>query len=108
MINDNLRAIGCEEDGSDVFLDMNLPVQAWKTDAGEIYFHYYMPRKGYEWVGERDTEPNPLVTARNAARLLRNLADLFDAFAKGEIDHVYYPDELVRDAIERMKNKDDK
>ena len=45
---------------------------------------------------------------RNTARILRNLADLFDALRDGKIDKIYYPDEMVEDAIlEKQKEKEE-
>jgi hypothetical protein len=42
---------------------------------------------------------------RNAAAILRNLADLFDAAAEGKVDYIYYPDKPVSEAIAETAEK---
>ena len=93
----NLNPLGLESDPHR-FMSMNLPVQASREGYGKTTFVFYMPRKEACFSseeGDESTPENDNAVARDAARLLRNLAALFDAFAAGKIDHVYYPDAKV-------------
>ena len=91
MENDNPHGLTSQFEN----MDMNLPVQAFRED-GVVSFVVYVPRKQrfYEDNEER-TPQEASAVAHDAAKLLRNLALLMDAFAEGLIDSVYYPDEIV-------------
>ena len=78
-------------------MDTNLPVQAWRSKGEPTRFVCYMPRK--EACFGHDEATDEAEYARDAAKILRNLAALFDAFADGKIDHVYYPDRELSEAI---------
>lgn len=91
---------GLVSDGWEL-MDANLPVQAWTDDDGRTHLVSYMPRKEACWTDDDpDTHEANAPRCRDAAKLLRNLADLMEAFADGKIDHVYYPDKVVSEAIE--------
>lgn len=83
----------------------NLPLQMWHSEEGWRVLNY-MPRK------ERCQNLEELVTkeelpqfCQNTATILRNLADLFELLGKGEINHVYYPDESPEEAIQSAKDE---
>ena len=85
----------------------NCPLQMWGNAKDGWRVVNYMPRK------ERCSELDERVTVdempqfcRNASARLRNLASLFDAMADGKIDMIYYPDEVVEEAMQ-SKNEDD-
>ena len=71
----------------------NCPLQMWKADDGGWRVLNYMPRKEMVKNIETIVTPNEMPQfCRNASARLRNLAALFDAMAKGDIDYIYYPD----------------
>lgn len=85
----------------------NLALQMWPNQGGGARILNYMPRR--ERCVELET---PVIAAdlpafcRNNAKVLRNLADLFDAMAEGKIDTIYYPDETVEAAIAKRKEEE--
>lgn len=87
------------------FYGSNMPVQMWAGDepGDTIRVVNYMARKEHCGELEVETREEAAIVCRNSAALLRNLADLFEAFADGKIDVVYYPDESVSDAIRDAK-----
>jgi hypothetical protein len=63
----------------------------------------YMPRKDtVRYIEEVMTKEEMQAFCKNSAEILRNLAGLFDAFAEGKIDLIYYPDKPVSEAIEQF------
>ncbi len=63
----------------------------------------YMPRKHEVCnIEEAMTKEEMQAFCKNSAEILRNLAGLFDAFAEGKIDLIYYPDKPVSKAIEQF------
>lgn len=81
----------------------NMPLQMWKGDDGWRVLNY-MPRKEYcQFLDERVPESELKPFCLKAASVLRNLADLFDALGDRKIDVIYYPDELVAEAIEQCQ-----
>lgn len=88
-----------------VFWSYNCPVQMFSRDDSTWGVTNYMPRKRrIAELGETVTKEELPSFCKNTTRILRNLADLFDALADGKIDTIYYPDEKVEEAIaEREK-----
>jgi hypothetical protein len=79
----------------------NLPLQIRRLDDGTWHVPVnYMPRKECcSSLGEHVSDEDRPQFCRNAAAILRNLADLFDAAADGKVDYIYDPDMPVADAI---------
>ena len=87
-----------------LYWSYNVPLQMWPTNEDPedeeskiIGWRVlnYMPRK------ERCCDLDEIITpdempayCKNAAKLLRNLADRFDKMANKEIDNIYYHDEI--------------
>lgn len=82
----------------------NLPLQMWDGDNGWQVLNYMPRRERCEYLDERvpASELKPFCT--KAASVLRNLADLFEALGDRKIDHVYYPDQLVEEAIAQAEH----
>lgn len=98
-----------EEKFNNLFWSYNLPLQMWHRDDDTWSVLDYMPRKErVVTFDERVTREELPDFCRNTARILRNLADLFDALGDGKIDKIYYPDETVEDVIlEKQKEKEE-
>ena len=87
-----------------LFWSYNCPLQMFPLKNGTWNVLNYMPRKErIANLDEQVTREELPDFCKNAARILRNLADLFDALADDKIDIVYYPDEKVEDAISEKK-----
>lgn len=84
-----------------IYWSYNCPLQMQHSDDNDTWSVLnYMPRKEQVvYIDERVTKEELPVFCKNAARILRNLAELFDALGEGKIDTIYYPDEKVQDAI---------
>ncbi len=106
------------ENFSEEFWAYNLPLQIFKNESDDpsedeelkLYsIVNYMPRKDSVCdIEEVMTKEEVQTVCKNSAEILRNLAGLFDAFAEGKLEHVYYPDKPVSEAIEEFsKNKVD-
>ena len=88
-----------------LFWAYNLPLQMWRSDEGWRVLNN-MPRKeGLIQLEDLVTEEELPQFCQNAATILRNLADLFELLGKGEINHIYYPDELPEDAIKSARHE---
>lgn len=89
------------EDFTGLFWAYNLPLQLFRESSdGSADAVNYMARKEACCDIEIPAAQVPAV-CRNAARLLRNLADLFDAAADGRVTSIYYPDETLADAMQK-------
>ncbi len=107
------------ENFSEEFWAYNLPLQIYEAESDDeledeeskLYsILNYMPRKdGVCDIDALMTKEEMQTVCKNSAEILRNLASLFDAFAEGKLEHIYYPDKPVSEAIEEFsKNKTDK
>lgn len=97
-----------EERFDDLYWSYNCPLQMWYNGIdGTWSVLNYMPRKRKVVVSDEHITKKELPHfCKNAAQILRNLADLFDALGEGKIDIIYYPDEKVEEAIlEKEKNE---
>ena len=85
----------------------NLPLQMRRLDDGTWHVPVnYRPRT--ECCASLDnhvSDADRPQFCRNASAILRNLADLFDAAAEGQIDYIYDPDQPVADAIAETAEK---
>jgi len=81
----------------------NCPLQMWPsgTESKQVWrVVNYMPRKeAADEMETKVTETDLAAFCGNASKTLRNLADLFDALGRREIDTIYYPDKTVAEAI---------
>lgn len=78
----------------------NCPLQMSPNIDGTWDVLNYMPRKSRVTnMDEQVTKEELPSFCENTARILRNLANLFDTLGAGKIDLIYYPDENVQDAI---------
>lgn len=92
-------------DWDSLYWAYNCPLQMW-PDEGEWRVVNYMPRReSADEMEAKVSEADLPAFCRNAAKTLRNLADLFEALERREIDTIYYPDETVAAAIESMKSR---
>ena len=81
----------------------NCPLQMWatykdeedeKTPVTGWRILNYMPRKEACCSMDEEITPEEMPAyCRNAAKVLRNLADRFDMVADGKVTNIYYPDE---------------
>lgn len=105
-----LPTVPTEEWGG-LFWAYNLPLQMWGTaDDGKADDSWrvlnYMPRKERcQYLESSVTKEELPQFCQNTALILRNLADLFEALGRGEINHIYYPDQLLPEAI-KMAEED--
>ncbi len=79
----------------------NLPLQIWRQDDGtwHIPANYMARKERCASLDEHVSDADRPQFCRNTAAILRNLAALFDAAADGQLDHIYYPDKPVAEAI---------
>ena len=97
-----------QEKFDDLYWSYNCPLQMWCNGDGTWEILNYMPRKERTIrIDEQVTKEELPSFCKNAAHILRNLADLFDALGSGKIDTIYYPDEKVEEAI-LEKEKDER
>lgn len=102
MSDEQSNPLGLEEiqNWDALYWSYNLPLQMWKGSDGTTRVLNYMPRKGRcQYMDESVSAEDRPAFCRNAARILRNLADLMEAYGRGEIDRVYYPDKPAAEAI---------
>jgi len=98
------------EEWNKLYWAYNLPLQMWGGEPDEEGIRQwrvvnYMPRReDISSLDESVSETELPQFCKNAATILRNLADLFDSLGKGEIKYIYYPTELPSEAI---KNRED-
>jgi len=87
-----------EEKFDEVFWSYNCPLQMWKgSDDGTWSVINYMPRKmRIADLSERVTKEELPSFCENTARILRNLAELFDALGEGKIDQMKMCKMLLR------------
>lgn len=88
----------------DIYWAYNVPLQMWskhknpddkksKIEGWRVL--NYMPRRQKCKFMDKTITPEEMPKyCKNAAKLLRNLADRFDKMAKNEIDNIYYHDEI--------------
>lgn len=96
------------EEWNGLYWSYNCPLQMWGNARDGWRVLNYMPRKERcEYLEETLTAEEMPQFCRNAAVVLRNLADLFEAVADGTIDSIYYPDESVEMAIASKKSLED-
>lgn len=105
MAGETDYAVKPTKEWDELYWAYNFPVQMWKTDDGEHSVVNYMPRKETCCTMEtRVTAKELPVFCENAAKRLRNLALLFEALGRGDIDTIYYPDETVAETIADRDN----
>ena len=93
-----------QERFDDLYWSYNCPLQMWYNGDGTWSILNYMPRKERAIrLEEQVTKKELPHFCKNAAQILRNLADLFDALGEGKIDTIYYPDEKVEEAVSEME-----
>lgn len=101
---DNLNST---EQFNSLYWSYNLPLQMWTTDDGTWRMLNYMPRKEscltLEDVIKKEELPK---LCKNTANILRNLAYLFEALGRGEIDRIYYPDQSLEEAIKEFQDEE--
>ena len=103
---DHLSKVIPLEDWDELYWASNLPLQIWKSDDGTWSIVNYMPRKECcASLDEHVSDADRPQFCRNTAAILRNLADLFDAVADGQLDHIYYPNKPVAVAIAETAEK---
>jgi hypothetical protein len=95
---------------TELYWTFNLPLQLWKREDGTTQVLNYMPRRKRCENLEENVSPADLPAfTRNAAKIFRNLATLMEAYGRGEIGHVYYPDktleEAKKDYVEELAEK---
>jgi len=85
----------------------NLPLQIWRQDDGtwHIPANYMARKERCASLDEHVSDADRPQFCRNTAAILRNLADLFDAVADGQLDHIYYPNKPVSEAIAETAEK---
>lgn len=83
----------------DLYWEYNLPMQAMVDDRGifRIGTNYMARKNRCAELDEAIAKENMGPVCRNAARVFRNLAKLFDAMAEGKLNHIYYPGANVED-----------
>jgi hypothetical protein len=90
-----------------LYWSYNLPLQMSHQDNGDWRILNYMPRK--QSCASLDDEPitseELKLVCTNTANILRNLANLFEALGRNEIDHIYYPDQSLKEAIKEFQDK---
>jgi hypothetical protein len=103
---DHLSKVVPLADWNEIYWASNLPLQIWKSDDGTWSIVNYMPRKERcASLDEHVSDADRPQFCRNTAAVLRNLAALFDAAADGQLDHIYYPDKPVSEAIAETAEK---
>jgi hypothetical protein len=104
--SDHLSKVVPLADWDELYWASNLPLQIWKSDDGTWSIVNYMPRKECcASLDEHVSDADRPQFCRNTAAILRNLADLFDAVADGQLDHIYYPNKPVSEAIAETAEK---
>jgi hypothetical protein len=98
---DHLSKVIPLEDWGELYWAFNLPLQIWKSDDGtwSIPANYIARKDRCSTLDEHVSDADRPQFCRNAAAILRNLADLFDAVADGKLDYIYYPEKPVAEAI---------
>jgi len=97
-----------------VFWGYNMPLQFWRQSDGTARVLNYMPRKERcAYLDKSVSKDDMQRCCVNTAKILRNLASLIEAFGRGELDTVYYPDEWLLEAVrqceeDRMESSKDK
>jgi hypothetical protein len=103
---DHLSQVVPLTDWAEIYWACNLPLQIWRSDDGTWSVVNYMPRKEHcVSLDEHVSDADRPQFCRNTAAILRNLAALFDAAAAGQLDHIYYPDKPVAEAIAEAAEK---
>ena len=103
---DHLARVVPLADWDKIYWAYNLPLQIWKSGDGTWSIVNYIPRKECcASLDEHVSDADRPQFCRNTAAVLRNLAALFDAAADGQLDHIYYPDKPVAEAIAEAAEK---
>ena len=103
---DHLARVVPLADWDKIYWAYNLPLQIWKSGDGTWSIVNYIPRKECcASLDEHVSDADRPQFCRNTAAVLRNLAALFDAAAAGQLDHIYYPDKPVAEAIAEAAEK---
>jgi len=90
--------------GSDWYWSYNLPLQLFRRTDGTVEILNYMPRRAaVRTLDERLPAQDAAAFCEQAAQYFDNLATLFRAFGRGDIDHVYYHDAKLEEAIRDTK-----
>ena len=105
--SDHLSKVVPLADWDRIYWAFNLPLQIWRQDDGtwSIPANYMARRERCVRADQDLSDADRPQFCRNAAAILRNLADLFDAVADGQIDHIYNPTEPVAEAIAETAEK---
>ena len=105
--SDHLSKVVPLEDWDELYWASNLPLQIWKSDDGtwSIPANYMARRERCVHADQALSDADRPQFCRNTAAILRNLADLFDAVADGQIDYIYYPNKPVAVAIAETAEK---
>jgi hypothetical protein len=104
---DHLSKVIPLKDWGELYWAYNLPLQIWRQDDGtwHIPANYMARKQRCASLDNHVSDADRPQFCRNAAAILRNLADLFDAAADGQLDHIYYPDKPVAEAIAETAEK---
>jgi hypothetical protein len=94
------------ESFSPLYWSYNLPLQMWPSDEGGWRVLNYRPRTERVVTLDQKVTIDQLPSfCDNAAKYLRNMADLFEALRDGKIDTIYYHDETVEAAITLFESR---
>lgn len=99
--SDHLSKVVPLADWSEGYWLFNLPLQIRRRIDGtwHIPANYMARKERCVSLDSHVSDADRPQFCRNSAAILRNLADLFDAAADGQIDYIYYPDKAVAEAI---------
>lgn len=97
--------LGCSKQAAAFGMDSNLPVQVWGHISAEPRFVVYMPRKETCFDMEGEEVEDKVAFAKDAAIILRALADKWDAWADGKIGNIYYPCKPMDQAIAELEKE---
>jgi hypothetical protein len=105
--SDHLSKVVPLADWDEIYWAYNLPLQIWRQDDGtwSIPANYMARKERCVHADQGLSDADRPQFCRNTAAILRNLADLFDAVADGQLDHIYYPDKPVAEAIAETAEK---
>ena len=104
---DHLSKVVPLEDWGEGYWMFNLPLQIWRLDDGtwSIPANYIARRERCVHADQGLSDADRPQFCRNSAAILRNLADLFDAAADGQIDCIHCPNKPVSQAIAETAEK---
>lgn len=96
---ENKLGLEFNERWPEIYWAYNVPLQMWDNEQGARPLNYMPRRERCSNLEESVSREDLPAYCRNAAKVLRNLAALFDAMAEGKIKHIYYPNKTVEEAI---------